>query len=358
MQKMKKIGLLLIILAAVLFVTSCEKDKSGPFLNESAAAPQITAPTGGTTFVFVEADEVSDSVTFTWTVPEYGYDASVLYALEIAKAGTSFAAPASVANVYKPEAKLSVGDFNMKILTIGGIAGEEADYELRVKSTIHVTVPTLISSTVPVTITPYEKVIIYPKLYVPGDHNGWDQANESTVIYSVGFNDIFEGYLWFKDATTGFKLLKVPAWEEANTIGDPVASGTSGTLQIGSWGGNNIVVNGGIGYYLIKANLVEKTYSWMKTDWGIIGPGQPGGWDTDSNLSYSTTTGLWTATLDLAADKIKFRANDSWDLNYGDNGADKKLELNGSDISVPSAGNYTVTLDLRGPIYKYSLVKN
>ena len=354
---MKKIGILLITLAAVLFITSCEKDKTGPFINKSAAAPLITAPTGGTTFVFLETDEISDSVTFTWTVPDYGYDASVLYALEIAQAGTSFAAPVSVANVYKPEAKLSVGDFNMKILTLGGIAGEQADYELRVKSTVHPTIPILTSSLLAVKITPYEKVIIYPKLYVPGDHNGWDQTNESTVIYSVGFNDIFEGYLWFKDATTYFKMLKGPAWVQTDCIGDANASGTSGTLVVGDWG-NNIKVDGGIGYFLIKANLVEKTYSWMKTDWGIIGPGQPGGWDNDSNLSYSVATGLWTATLDLTADKIKFRANNSWDLNYGDNGADKKLELNGADISVASAGNYTVTLDLRGPIYRYTLVKN
>jgi hypothetical protein len=152
-------------------------------------------------------------------------------------------------------------------------------------------------------------------------------------------------------------MLKGPAWVQTDCIGDKEASGISGTLVVGDWG-NNILVSGGEGYYLIKANLLEKTSSWMKTNWGIIGPGQPGGWDNDSNMSYSVATGLWTATLDLAADKIKFRANDSWDLNYGDNGADKKLEAGGADISVPAAGNYTVTLDLRGPIYKYTLVKN
>ena len=146
--------------------------------------------------------------------------------------------------------------------------------------------------------------------------------------------------------------------EEANSIGDPMANGTSGTLQIGSWGGNNIIVNGGIGYYLIKANLIEKTYSWLKTEWGIIGPAQPGGWDNDSNMTYSVATGLWTTTLDLVAGDMKFRANDAWTINYGDTGADRKLDFEGANIPVAVAGNYSVTLDLRGPIYRYSIVKN
>jgi hypothetical protein len=355
---MKKFRIFFIILTAALLVTSCEKDKSGPFLNESAAVPVITAPTTGTTMILTEANETQDLAKFTWTLPEYGFTAAVLYALQIDKAGNNFADAINVASTTKPEMTVTVGDFNMKILTIGGNAGELGNYQIRVKATINDSIPALISSAVALAVTPYEKVIIYPMLYVPGDHNGWSADNAATGIYSAKSNNIYEGYMWFKDATTGFKLLKVPAWEEANTIGDPVSGGASGTLQIGSWGGNNITCNGGIGYYRIKANLPEKTYSWMKTTWGIIGPGQAGGWDSDSNLTYDVVTDLWTATLNLTAGEIKFRANDAWTLNYGDDGGDRKLEENGANIAVPSAGNYTVTLDLSGAIYKYRLVKN
>jgi hypothetical protein len=355
---MKKFKIFFVIIAAALFITSCEKDKTGPFLNESAAAPEITAPTTGTSFVLTEAIETQDLSKFTWTAPDYGFNAAVLYALEIDNAGNNFADAINVGSSTKPEFTISVADFNMKVLTIGGIAGEQSNYEIRVKSTINDSVPSLKSSAVALKITPYEKVIIYPMLYVPGDHNGWDAANTATGIYSVKSNNIYEGYMWFKDATTGFKLLKVPAWEQDNTIGDPVSGGASGTLQIGNWGGNNITVNGGIGYYRIKANLPEKTYSWLKTTWGIIGPAQAGGWDTDFNMTYSVATDLWTATLNLTAGEMKFRANDGWTLNYGDDKADRKLDENGANIVVPSAGNYTVTLDLSGAVYKYKLVKN
>jgi hypothetical protein len=34
------------------------------------------------------------------------------------------------------------------------------------------------------------------------------------------------------------------------------------------------------------------------------------------------------------------------DLNFGDTGANGSLEFNGENIKVPSAGNYTITLEL------------
>ncbi|HRR92387.1 MAG TPA: SusF/SusE family outer membrane protein, partial [Bacteroidales bacterium] len=161
------------------------------------------------------------------------------------------------------------------------------------------------------------------------------------------------------DANTEFKLLKVPAWEEANTIGDPDPSGTSGTLQIGSWGGNNIKVSGGPGYFRIKANLNEATYEWVKTTWSVIGDATPGGWSSDTPMTYSTSEKVWTVTLNLTGGKaFKFRANNDWAINLGDTGGDKKLEYGGDNIPVAADGNYTITLDLSKTIYKYKIVKN
>jgi hypothetical protein len=53
---------------------------------------------------------------------------------------------------------------------------------------------------------------------------------------------------------------------------------------------------------------------------------------------------------------MKFRANDSWDLNYGvTNG---KIKAGGDNIPVTTAGTYTVMLDLSSPLnYKYSLTQ-
>jgi len=64
-------------------------------------------------------------------------------------------------------------------------------------------------------------------------------------------------------------------------------------------------------------------------------------------------------TLDLTAEEIKFRVNDAWTTDLGDNDADGILDYGGANIAVPEAGNYTVYLDLSNPDkFTYELVKN
>jgi starch-binding outer membrane protein SusE/F len=99
------------------------------------------------------------------------------------------------------------------------------------------------------------------------------------------------------------------------------------------------------------------TYSLTKiTRWGVIGDATADGWNSDQAMTYDLESNKWTATLTLTAGKIKFRANSGWDINYGDDGPDGKLNAGGADIPV-EAGTYTITLDLVGPVYKYKLVK-
>jgi len=196
-------------------------------------------------------------------------------------------------------------------------------------------------------------------LFVPGDHNNWDAADSTSSLFSVKSNDKYEGYINTTVAPSGFKLLKVPAWEQDNTVGDPVAAGTSGTLQVGDWGGNNIMITTGPGYHLIKADLVALTYSIQLTDWGIIGSSVPPyDWSADIDMTYDDVNGVWTITDDFVAGVIKFRANDDWALNYGSNNANGICDAGGSDIPLAEDGNYTITLDLRGPLYRYTITKN
>jgi hypothetical protein len=94
-----------------------------------------------------------------------------------------------------------------------------------------------------------------------------------------------------------------------------------------------------------------------------------GGWGNDTQMSYSATTGLWTVTAAMVSTgSFKFRANNAWSIDFGidanghlayaDNPA---YPYNGTlnNLSVPSSGNYTITLDLRNPNnYNYTLKKN
>ncbi len=172
-------------------------------------------------------------------------------------------------------------------------------------------------------------------LHLPGSHQGWDPSTAPTLLSPFNDGNYF-GYQYFP-AGTEFKFTDNPDWSV--NWGD---DGADGTLESG---GSNISV-ADAGYYQIKVNLNSGTYTMLKTTWGLIGSATPDQWNSDQDMTYNQGTDTWSITLPLTADEIKFRANDDWTLNYGDNGPDGILEEGGANIAIASAGTYTVTLDL------------
>ena len=187
----------------------------------------------------------------------------------------------------------------------------------------------------------------YPVLYVPGSYQGWDPSNTTTVIASVGSNSQYEGYLNFTSDNVQFKICPAPNWNHA-------WGGANGILDPN--GGN--ITAGVAGYYKLNVDTTALTYTLVKTTWGLIGDATPGGWNTDTPMSYDTASKEWTAVLDLTAGTLKFRANGVWDINYGDNNGNGILEAGGSNIPVTTAGSYTVSMKLGIPDYTYTIVRN
>ena len=75
-------------------------------------------------------------------------------------------------------------------------------------------------------------------------------------------------------------------------------------------------------------------------------------------MTYDQTERILSVTLDLVAGTFKFRVNNSWDINLGDNGNNTSCEYGGAEIPIAAGGNYTITLDLKGPIYRCKIKKN
>ena len=95
-------------------------------------------------------------------------------------------------------------------------------------------------------------------------------------------------------------------------------------------------------YYMIEVDLNEMSYKLTPvTTIGIVGPAQAGGWDADTDMTYNAETGAWEATVALKGDKMKFRANDGWDINWG--GSFDALTQGGADIVVEE-GTYEIKL--------------
>ena len=116
-----------------------------------------------------------------------------------------------------------------------------------------------------------------------------------------------------------------------------------GEGKIADNGGSNCPAPDAAGYYMIVVDLTEMTYELTLIETiGVVGPGQAGGWGADTDLAYDAEKGAWTGEMDLAADEIKFRANDDWAINWG--GTLEALTQGGDNIAVAEEGTYEIEL--------------
>ena len=203
-------------------------------------------------------------------------------------------------------------------------------------------------------VKPYRDIITYSwpqAINVAGNYQGWDPATARQIV-SPNNTGIYEGFINFNNASPEFKFVKGNNWGAGDY-------GSAGGSALGN-GGANLTLSGGAGVYYIRADVNTMTWSNYKVNtWGLIGSATAGGWGSDQDMTYDPVTRLWSITTNLVAGEIKFRANDDWALNLGDNNNDGKPDINGSNIAIASAGNYTINLDLEtGGNWFYSIKKN
>jgi hypothetical protein len=92
-------------------------------------------------------------------------------------------------------------------------------------------------------------------------------------------------------------------------------------------------------------------------NWGIIGSATPKGWDASTDMTYNAATGTYSISLDLTDGEFKFRLDNSWTTNYGDDGNNLSLEGNGSNIGV-TAGRYTIVANFATKTYRITRLVN
>jgi hypothetical protein len=183
------------------------------------------------------------------------------------------------------------------------------------------------------------------KFWVVGTYNGWDNSDNAMYIISTATNPEAQGYVYFP-AAGEFKLTTDHSWDDAHTFGDNGSGGLTNP-------GNNIVAPAG--YLLIKASLATMTYSVTPTVWGVIGDATPGGWGSQTDMTYNSTSKIFSIGIHLISGGFKFRGTDSWSVNYGADAGSSALYQDGPNISVTIEDDYAITLDLSHPNeYTYS----
>jgi hypothetical protein len=305
--------------------------------------------------------EILDSPfgTFSWTGASFGFkSATPEYFLWLDLKGSNFAKAVSVGSTKTLQFEVLNSKINQLLITLGAKPAVAVDVEFKLTGGIHDSLNT-VSNIITKTVTPFKVIPVYPKLYVTGTNNAWG-FNENALLYSVKSNGVYEGYIYFDNGASwsNFKLSYQPNWDNGDAIvGDPDAGGVSGTLQVhNNWGGNNINVTEGTGYYQVIANINSLSYSVTKTSWSLAG--DYNSWAL-ATMTYNASDETLSITTNMTVGGFKFVAN-NWAFSLGDNELDGYLEpgTNNNNIKITVAGNYTITLNLSQALYTYTIVKN
>jgi len=361
---MKNIFKVLFLSILLVTIASCDNEDTVQLTLAPQGSGEITQPVQGTSIILNPLEnQKNPSLAISWKPSSYGTPTEIIYTVEVAIHGTNFESPFAATSTSSRSVTWNVGELNNIVVSAGLSPFVEGEIDIRILSTVG-TKGTLLQTSEPVTIfvTPFTTDL--PKLAVPGEHQDWN-PNETFIASSEFGKTDYEGYMWLTNVKKeGFKFVGpdangIFAWGAGPDYGD---DGTNSGKLVADDEVNCKVEKDG--YYLVKADTKLLTYSTTPISWGLIGGSIPEtGWGSDIDMEYDAATSTLKLTLDLVNPPsdggIKFRPNNDWPGNFGDNGADGKLEVDGANIEVPSDGNYTVTLDLSKPRkYTYSLVKN
>ena len=80
-----------------------------------------------------------------------------------------------------------------------------------------------------------------------------------------------------------------------------------------------------------------------QSDWGLVGTATPNGWDGPDLEMYQTGDNEFSIYAQLTSGELKFRQDNAWATNYGDNNNDGTIESDGANIPI-SAGTYLIEL--------------
>ncbi len=365
---MKNIYKITMIVLTAFLVFACESEDDKVI----AQAVNTVSLTDKDMTVELTENNANDSITISWEKSSYGIETLINYTLEVGLSGTDFVSPVFIGKTTENSYKLTLGELNSFVLQAGLSKDIEGTVEIRVKSSLgSQDSEELISETIKLTTTPYFVLIVLQnRLWLPGSYanasgygNDWDPADPNTpTIAALEAEDTdYEGYIYFANDDSKLKIIEGPEWGAFTDYG--IDGTNEGKLSDG--GAESDLPVATSGYYRVNVDLDALTYSFTDTDWAVTGSSTPKGFappeagpDQDHDLVYDPDAKTWSTTLDLTVGELKFRANDSWDINYG--GALGILSTEGdNNIPVNVAGNYTIVLDFSNPrIYTYSLIKN
>lgn len=282
--------------------------------------PVITNPTAGMSFVLDKDYPDDAALTMLWS--DYNtYGVNVTYTVEVAKTGsTEFATLGTVQNLRVLE--ITNKTFNDAVLKLGLTANVSASVDMRVTATTKSVGGTInkVSQIVKVNVTPY---VAFKNLFLVGDATaaGWNTDNNNQAIFRDASN-INKFYFTGKFGTSMFKLIETLG----NNTWQPQWGIKGGAVANSDGGDPDPFTVSSAGYYSFEVDILAKTYSItpysgpMTTYSSIDIAGNLNGWSGSTVLTQSSFDPHQWFIKDLVVSsngEAKFRANGTWDINWG-----------------------------------------
>jgi hypothetical protein len=317
-------------------------------------APEINNVNNGDAFALSLDNNDLIAVTVEWddSILDSSLNQDVDYVLEAATAGTSFAMPLEAGNVTNQNSiALTNAQLNAIAIQSGIPIDTIGDLDIRVKATItdsaSGSILERISSTVTISVTTYLTVLDLSSNWgIVGAVTGWG-GSPDLPFWTTDVVGVFVAYVTLP--TGEIKFRENMDW--ANNYGD---NGADETLDNG---GANINITTA-GSYKVTMDLNNLTYTIDAFSLGIVG-GAYNNWGAtpDFMLEYDQYSDVFRGIVTLIDGEMKFRMNNDWGTNWGDDGVDGTLDAGGSNIVV-SAGKYIATVNMNDLTYTLELITN
>lgn len=354
---------ILALLSLLLIFGACKEDSKFIYDPSNVNPGQLEDIKASYTLDATKASDVAQ--VFNWGAFDMGYSATVTYALEMDLASNDFANAVELANGNILSASITVAQLNsamIKLQQVYGFADNTGQkVEFRVSGSISPSVDPFYTNVVSTTITPYPADVEYPKVYVIGDFNGWNHANDQFLWAFNGGNN-YEGWVGFGGkAQNGFKLTGIPGWDSdsgnwgAASSDGQTAEGSSMTLINGDASQNITAYSKNFYKFSYNTSTLTLNVVFSLNSLSIVGDatGDPN-WNTDLPFDFDTQTQQFVTIVTLQDGNIKFRGDNTWGaVNIGlpadaDSFVPTGTLINGNDSkNIPvAAGTYKITLDL------------
>ena len=349
---------LIVTLIMLIGIVSCE-DREDLMIEPTGSAIIMDLSTSN--LVLDENFPANPALTVNWEPSTYSVPMEVKYSLDISSSATfenSYTLTSTQGS--QTHAAFTNKELNEAAKKIGLIPYVAQKMYFRVSSYVGTNNSLLQTSAVTsLNITPYaaSPIYEYQDLFIIGEAaiGNWDNniSNMTLIPLLKTANPsqyTFTGFFKEKNAameTAGFKMIKVKGSWEAQ-FGKGAASG-----QLSTDGGSANLSVPTDGYYKLTVDTAALTYTLESvpaptatyTSMSIIGTVNGNDFVTDRQLTQSTfDPHLWYISgAELLAGEFKFRANNSWDNNWGTNaeyfGTATK---GGSNIPLSSEWTYDI----------------